>query len=110
VAIGYPSIKKSETGKKAWLLTDDGQRSAVDVAKAAHNTSLHRADRFFMQVRRSTATSSGRRSTPAAFFRMRSLSTVDTAVFLFKESDVRHRSIRGTDRQPLKSFAAYAVS
>lgn len=53
--IEYPFIKKSEPGKTVRLYTDDGSRSAVDIAGVLHDTSLHQVDRFFMQVRRSIA-------------------------------------------------------
>lgn len=53
--IAYPFIKKSEPGKRVRFLTDDGERSAHDIAKLFHYTSLHQVDRFFMQIRRSIA-------------------------------------------------------
>ncbi len=53
--IAYPFIKKSEPGKKVRFLTDDGERSAHDIARLFHYTSLHQVDRFFMQIRRSIA-------------------------------------------------------
>src|SRR5690606_36708774 len=49
----YPFIKKSEPGKEVRFLTDNGERSAKDIARLFHYTSLHQVDRFFMQVRRS---------------------------------------------------------
>lgn len=51
----YPFIKKSEPGKEVRFLTDNGERSAKDIARLFHYTSLHQVDRFFMQVRRSIA-------------------------------------------------------
>lgn len=53
--IAYPFIKKSEPGKKVRLYTDDGSRSAVEIAGVFHDTSLHQVDRFFMQIRRGIA-------------------------------------------------------
>lgn len=53
--IEYPFIKKSEPGKRVRLYTDDGSRTAVEIAGIIHDTSLHQVDRFFMQVRRSIA-------------------------------------------------------
>lgn len=53
--VEYPFIKQSEPGKKVRLYTDDGTRTAVDIAGVLHDTSLHQVDRFFMQVRRSLA-------------------------------------------------------
>jgi hypothetical protein len=53
--IAYPYINKSEPGKRVRLLTDDGVRTGLQIARVLHDISLHQVDRFFMQVRRSVA-------------------------------------------------------
>ncbi|UAX91744.1 hypothetical protein LAC81_22185 [Ensifer adhaerens] len=53
--VDYPYINKSEPGKRVRLLTDDGRRTGLQIARVLHDVSLHQVDRFFMQVRRSIA-------------------------------------------------------